>query len=134
MISESEERRRYICVIATVPLAIRIFMRPHIASLGSSCDVTIVTSGNSDELTGLFGGNVRVVPSEIARKIARAKDLRALVEFWRLLRKGNFDVVHSIMPKAGMLANPVSRPRFAVQKGGTTSTGQRRCHVRIACL
>ncbi len=109
MIGESEARRRHICVVATVPFAIRMFMRPHIASLGSSCDVTIVTSGNSGELTGLFGGNVRVVPVEIARKIALGKDLRALFELWRIFRRENFDVVHSIMPKAGTLAMLAAR-------------------------
>ncbi len=102
-------RRNHICVVATVPFAMRVFMGPHLAALACIYDITIVTSDNSNELLGLCGRNVRVVPILIERKISLGKDLRALFKLWRVFRKEHFDAVHSITPKAGMLAMLAAR-------------------------
>jgi glycosyltransferase involved in cell wall biosynthesis len=46
----------------------------------------------------------RVLSMDLARQIAPWQDLRVLWQLWRLFRRERFDVVHSITPKAGLLA------------------------------
>jgi glycosyltransferase involved in cell wall biosynthesis len=101
--------RKRVCIVATVPFAIRVFMGPHVVALSEEYDVTLVTAGSSTELDGLLGRHTTLTAVHIERKIALGKDLRALFQLWRVFRKGRFDVVHSIMPKAGLLAMLAAR-------------------------
>ncbi|MBI3773305.1 MAG: glycosyltransferase [Gammaproteobacteria bacterium] len=84
-------------------------MAPHIALLSADYDITLVTSGSVDDLRGLLGRNVSFVSLQIDRKISLKNDLVALLKLWVLFREQKFDVVHSIMPKAGLLAMLAAR-------------------------
>ncbi|MDP3817999.1 MAG: glycosyltransferase, partial [Methylotenera sp.] len=48
--------------------------------------------------------NVRFVPVNIARKISLWQDVVSLFHLYKIFRKEQFDVVHSLMPKTGLLA------------------------------
>jgi glycosyltransferase involved in cell wall biosynthesis len=97
-------RRYKICIVATVPFALQVFMRAHIDRLRCIYDVTLITSGSEGALQGLVGENVDFIHVEFARKIALFSDFRALVRLYRIFRRHKFDVVHSLMPKTGLLA------------------------------
>jgi glycosyltransferase involved in cell wall biosynthesis len=101
--------RKRICIVATVPFAMDVFMRPHIAALRREFDVTLVASGTPNGIEDLLGEHVRFRSIPIERKIRVTKDLRALIELWRLFRAEQFDAVHSFMPKAGLLAMLAAR-------------------------
>ena len=79
-------------------------MQAHIAMLAEQYDVTLITSGAAADLPWLPGEHVHFVHVPFVRKISLAADLIALMAVYRLCRKQRFDVVHSIMPKTGLLA------------------------------
>ena len=98
-----------ICLVATVPMPLVVFMGPHIRALSQHYDITIVTNGNAgslgdaDSLTPLLGEQVSYQNLQIAREVSVFTDLLVLIVLWRLFRREKFQVVHSITPKAGLL-------------------------------
>lgn len=105
---EQCERVSRICLVATVPMPLTVFMGPHIRALGQHYDITIVTNGGADfdsmsSLSPLLGEGVSYLNLQIAREISVFADLLALIGLWRLFRREKFHVVHSITPKAGLL-------------------------------
>lgn len=97
-------RRKRVCILATVPFALKWFMTPHIIFLREKCDLTLVANGSSEDLAGLLGKYVSFVPIRIERKISIKDDVLALIKLWLFFRKEKFDCVYSIMPKAGLLS------------------------------
>jgi glycosyltransferase involved in cell wall biosynthesis len=105
---EQYERVPRVCLVATVPMPLVVFMGPHIRALGRHYDITIVTNGgagfsNTDSLSPLLGERVSYQNLQLAREVSVFADLLALIRLWRLFRREKFQVVHSITPKAGLL-------------------------------
>jgi glycosyltransferase involved in cell wall biosynthesis len=97
-------RRKQVCIVSTVPFVLNWFMTPHIKLLNKEYDITLVTNGVAEDLSGLLGDSISFVPLRIERNISIKNDLVALVKLWRLFRSAEFDCVHSIMPKSGLLS------------------------------
>ncbi|MET3107581.1 glycosyltransferase involved in cell wall biosynthesis [Oxalobacteraceae bacterium GrIS 2.11] len=95
---------RKICIVATVPFALKVFMRAHIEMLAQQNEVTLVTRGSASEMQQLLGPNVSFINVNFARKISFGADLLALFALFGIFKKYRFDVVHSLMPKTGLLA------------------------------
>lgn len=79
-------------------------MAPHIRALREYYDVTLITNGASVELEELLGAQVSFCPVPIQRKVSLKEDAMALLMLLRLFRAQKFSCVHSITPKAGLLA------------------------------
>lgn len=103
------EPRQKIAIVATVPFALRVFMRVHIAALAQRYEVTLITSGPASALQDLLGEHVTVLEVAFVRKIVLVRDLWCLLVLLRLFRAGHFNVVHSLMPKTGLLAMLAAR-------------------------
>lgn len=103
------ERVPRVCLVATVPMPLVVFMGSHIRALSQLYDITIVTNdsasslGSADSLTPLLGEQVSYQNMQIAREVSVFADLVSLIVLWRLFRREKFQVVHSITPKAGLL-------------------------------
>ena len=97
------KNRKKICFVATVPFALSWFMTPHIRLLCKEYDVTLISSGSPNELNELLYNNVSFVTLDIKRKISLKKDVLALIRLWSIFKENQFDCVHSITPKAGLL-------------------------------
>lgn len=96
--------KRRICLVTATPLTLHAFMRNHMRRLAERYEVTAVSDFESNEhLRDQFPG-VRLVHVPIVRPISPFADLRALVALLRLFFGERFDVVHSVTPKAGLLA------------------------------
>jgi glycosyltransferase involved in cell wall biosynthesis len=67
-------------------------------------DITVVTNTTNAGLCDQLGLTVRLVPFPIERGISLRRDVSALIQLIRLFRRERFDVVHSMNPKAGLLA------------------------------
>ena len=106
--TEQCERVPRVCLVATVPMPLIVFMGPHIRALSQHYDITIVTNGgagfdSADSLSPLLGEHVSYRNLQLAREISVFTDLLALIGLWRLFRREKFQAVHSITPKAGLL-------------------------------
>jgi len=96
--------RKKIGIVATVPFALQAFMRPHIAMLAEQNEVTLITRGSAQELQTLLGDHVHFIDLHVTRHVSLLSDLQALLSLYFIFKKNRFDVVHSIMPKTGLLA------------------------------
>lgn len=93
-----------IAIVVSSPLAAKVFMRDHIRALSEIHEVTVFSNmQNPCELAGVWN-RVHLQKMQIEREIALFRDFLTLWRIWRALRRGHFDVVHSVTPKAGLMA------------------------------
>lgn len=93
-----------ICIVATVPNALLMFMKPHIAMLAEQYEVTLITSGVQQDVASLLNENIRLININFSRKISFWQDMTCLIQLYRIFCKERYDVVHSLMPKTALLA------------------------------
>jgi len=96
-----------LCFVATIPDVVYSFLKDHIRASAKKWQVTIVTHPNNAEL--LRDLNARLIPLAIRRKASPWHDLVALIRLTILFRRERFDLVHSIMPKTGLLSMLAAR-------------------------
>lgn len=96
--------RKKICIVATVPYSLVLFMRELIAELSQYYDVTLICSGDGQELLGMLNERVKFVSVRIERKIAINIDIFSLFSLFRVFYRNKFDCVLSLTPKAALLA------------------------------
>lgn len=101
--------RKSVCLITASPLTLRAFMRNHLLRLSAQYVVSAVADFTPEDLSDEWLPGVQLVTVPIARPISPRADLRALMALFRYFRAGRFDVVHSVTPKAGLLAMSAAR-------------------------
>lgn len=90
--------------VATTPFAVNAFLRTHLLALAETHEVTLCVNTTAYPLAEDIARVVRVRHIDIARKIAPWQDLCALVQLRRCFREVRPTAVHSMTPKAGLLA------------------------------
>lgn len=95
--------RPRLCIVSTIATPLRVFMGPHILALSETYDVTLVCDGERSEVEPLLNERVSFVACPIRRDISLAQDIRCTVWLRQFLRAGRFDVIHTLMPKSGLL-------------------------------
>ncbi len=90
--------------VATTPFAVNAFLRTHLLALAETQEVTLCVNTTAYPLVDDLARAVRVRHIDIARKIAPWQDLRALFQLLRCFREIRPATVHSLTPKAGLLA------------------------------
>jgi glycosyltransferase involved in cell wall biosynthesis len=98
-----------LCFVTATPLTLRVFMRNHLLRLAEKHQVTAVAHFDADDLSDDFLPGVTKVAITIAREIHLLHDLHALITLIHLFRRERFDAVHSVTPKAGLLAMTAAR-------------------------
>lgn len=93
-----------ICFVATVEFAVTAFLLNHLRALSKVHDVTVVVNTNNPHFLHEQGINAKVVPLAIARDINLISDISCLLQLVKLFYQQRFSAVHSITPKAGILA------------------------------
>lgn len=91
-----------LCYVATIPAVVHAFLRVHIHAAANKYEVTVICNSVDKHL--LDGLNAHFILLPIERKPSPWKDLLVLYQLIKLFRHERFDIVHSIMPKTGMLA------------------------------
>lgn len=101
--------KRKIIRIATVPQSLDLLLRGQLKMLSERYEVVAVSSPgeNLDEVARREG--VRTVAVAMERHIAPLKDLVSLLRLIRLFRREKPWMVHSLTPKAGLLAMMAAR-------------------------
>lgn len=90
--------------VATTPFAVNAFLRSHLLEFSSAYDVTLCVNTNAYPLLEEVAKVVHVRHIDMVRKIAPMQDWRALLQLFRCFKEIHPTVVHSITPKAGLLA------------------------------
>lgn len=114
------------CYVSTIPQSTNVFLRDVIHQVSQKNQVTIVTRADGKDV--LDSINATFVPVLIERKPSILKDVIALWQLVLLFRMARFDVIHSITPKAGllaMLAGFITRAPVRIH----TFTGQVWCNM-----
>jgi glycosyltransferase involved in cell wall biosynthesis len=96
-------KRPSLCLVATTPLVIHFFLRAHVFELARHFEVTLVFNKYLDTYLPPHGLPAQEVHVAIERKIAPWSDLLALFGILRQLVKRRYDLVVSVVPKAGLL-------------------------------
>jgi glycosyltransferase involved in cell wall biosynthesis len=96
--------RPHICIVVAAPLTLKAFMLGHLEALARIAEVTVAANFSPEDESFPWPAEIRRVAIPIARPIAPWADLVALLALFRLFRRRRFDLVHSITPKAGLLA------------------------------
>lgn len=95
--------RPRMCVLSTTPLVIHFFFRPHLVELSRFFEITVAFNSRSDTYLPPLSLPVKEVHISVERKISPWRDLLALFSVSQFLRRGGFDIVVSVVPKAGLL-------------------------------
>lgn len=103
-VTKKSRRKKRLCVVVSSPMTAKYFLLPHLASLASEYEITLVAnfSQHSADYFGLLA--VRIKHLRLVRRVRPFLDVIAVVRLWRLLRWGRFDAVISVTPKAGLVA------------------------------
>lgn len=104
-------------------MTVKAFLKEQIIALSKRYDVTLVVNTALPDFAGQNGLSIKVIPLAIERSIHPVSDLSALFRLLRIFRRHRFDLIHSVTPKAGllaMLAGKMAGVRFRVH----TFTGQ----------
>jgi glycosyltransferase involved in cell wall biosynthesis len=97
-----------ICFVVSSPLTVRAFLAKHIAALSTRFDVSVAVNAEPGELAARVP-EARFFRIAIVRAISPLRDALAGLQLLFFLRRQRFAVVHSITPKAGLLAMVAAR-------------------------
>jgi glycosyltransferase involved in cell wall biosynthesis len=93
-----------ICFVVSTGMTVNAFLQQPIKLLSQHYDIYIaLDTGAGQSLQGL-DDLVTILPVGIKRKISLWQDLPAVFQLLKLFKKHNFTIVHSVTPKAGLLA------------------------------
>jgi glycosyltransferase involved in cell wall biosynthesis len=93
-----------ICLVVSVRYFINWFLIDQIEKLSRHYELTVLVKTDDLEILARRGIEARVINAPIERPIRPWTDLRALLGLIRIFRRDRFVLVHSIGPKAGLLA------------------------------
>jgi glycosyltransferase involved in cell wall biosynthesis len=97
-------KKQTICLITTAQYTVEVFLLDQIRQMSNIYDVTLVLNTNESDFLSKRGIYATVVCAPIERKINLVNDLRALIFLTNFFRGSSFDLIHSVTPKAGLLA------------------------------
>lgn len=90
--------------VVTTPFAVNAFLANHIEVLSDSYRIVLCTNLDAYDLTPSLMNRVEVSHVPFARKISLSADLKGLLKLVALVRRVRPAAIHSITPKAGLLA------------------------------
>jgi glycosyltransferase involved in cell wall biosynthesis len=96
--------KKTICFVVSSPWTVKAFMSNHILKLSEFYDIYLVANFSGFEKELLNDLPLKHIENiGINRRVAVFKDLKALFLLIRYFKENNFDAVHSVTPKAGLL-------------------------------
>ncbi|MBE0376689.1 glycosyltransferase family 4 protein [Pseudoalteromonas prydzensis] len=95
---------RKLVIITTVPLTINAFLKDQVLFLSEYFEVTLVSSGELDDVDDFKDVGVEYINIRMVRAIDPMSDLKSIYNLARLFAKVKPDIVHSYTPKAGLVS------------------------------
>ncbi len=105
MRATSPDERPKVCLVAATPLTIHFFFRKFVVALAEWADVTLVYNEGVDVDVQPLVLPAEIISVPIARQIAPFRDLVCLFNLYGIFRLRQFDLVITLVPKAGLLAS-----------------------------
>jgi glycosyltransferase involved in cell wall biosynthesis len=93
--------KQKLCFVVSAPMTAVAFLNGHIDYLSSDYEVAVVCNFDGTEKD--ISKNALLKNIRIAREISPFSDLKAVYTLTRFLKKENFQIVHSVTPKAGLI-------------------------------
>jgi len=95
--------KKKICFVVSAPITAKAFLIKHFEYLSKEFDITLVANFETQaDFEVPFVKNTKHIA--IHRSINPLKDFLALIQLYFFFKKESFQVVHSVTPKAGLLA------------------------------
>jgi glycosyltransferase involved in cell wall biosynthesis len=82
----------------------KAFLRDQLRAVASAYKLHVVANSPNDEFIGAMQLDASFDAVCLERRISPPSDARAFWQLFQILRRGNFQIVHSVTPKAGLLA------------------------------
>lgn len=98
-----------VCLVVSSPFTLNAFLGTHLAALARDFRVGMIVNVVDESIEPCVPPGVELIPVRIRRQIDLWHDLTALLALWRLFRARRFVCVHSLSPKAGLLAMLAAR-------------------------
>lgn len=96
--------RKTICIVVSDVKTAEAFLLGHMTAMKSVYDVVLVADCPDKDHLRRRGVGIDVVYVPLVRKVSPIKDLACLFSLFLVFRRRKFDAVHSVTPKAGLLA------------------------------
>ncbi len=93
-----------ICFVLTAEFPVKAFLLNHLSALSEFYEVTVIVNTNNPNFLDELGIKAKVIPLAIARDINLISDFSNLIQLIKIIHQQRFFVVHSVTPKAGLLA------------------------------
>ncbi|WP_300565254.1 glycosyltransferase [Flavobacterium sp.] len=96
--------KKRICFIVSSPLTAKAFLLKHFEVLSEEFDISLIANFENEDLS--FFKNVPLVHVEsigIHRSINIIQDIKSLLNLRSYLKKMQFDAIHTVTPKAGLV-------------------------------
>jgi glycosyltransferase involved in cell wall biosynthesis len=100
-----------ICYVVTVEFAAINFLKNHIFFLNNSgaFNVTLIVNTPNKAVLEEILPNITIIHTNIKRKPNFFNDLITIFFLYNTFKKNNFDIIHSLMPKSGLLTMLTSK-------------------------
>lgn len=93
-----------ICFVLTAEFPVKVFLLNHLRALSEFYEVTVIVNTNNPNFLEEQDIKAKVIPLAIARDISLISDISCLIQLVKIFIQQNFSAVHSVTPKAGLLA------------------------------
>ena len=101
-----KQSHKKIAFIVSSPMIIKNFLVSQIHELSVFYDISVISNlkNNDFELLNDLPQKIKIYSIPIERKIKIYDDIKATFLLYRLIRQKNFDLIHSVSPKAGLIS------------------------------
>ncbi len=97
--------KKKICFVVSSILTARFFLEHHIKILATKYDIYLVGNFSEEDKRSISHFNLKEIESvKIERKINLIKDLKSVISLASYFKKKQFDAIHSLAPKAGLIS------------------------------
>ena len=96
-------KKKKIAIVVASVLQVKFFLIPHLNRLSDIYDVTLILNNDHPEILESIDLPISIIEVPIRRKVSVWHDLCALYALTNLFLKQDFDLVHTMNPKAGLL-------------------------------
>lgn len=97
--------RPKVCLVSATPLTIHFFFRKFVVALSEWADVTLVFHNGVDTDVLPLDLPADIIDLPIARQISPFRDLVCLLKLFGIFHTHKFDLVITLVPKAGLLGS-----------------------------